>query len=72
MTKTIAFCTDGMHPFVLGGMQKHTLGLCRALALQGVKLILIHGTPEGENKPTEQEVTEVLFTSVVPKNLQNR
>jgi glycosyltransferase involved in cell wall biosynthesis len=61
MTKTIAFCTDGMHPFVLGGMQKHTLGLCRALALQGVKLILIHGTPEGENKPTEQEVTEVLF-----------
>jgi len=61
MTKTIAFCTDGMHPFVLGGMQKHTLGLCRALALHGVKLILIHGIPEGEIIPTEQEVTDVLF-----------
>lgn len=61
MIKSIALLTDGIHPFVLGGMQKHSLGLCRALAWSGVKVILFHGIPEGNPVPSNEEVVQAIF-----------
>jgi glycosyltransferase involved in cell wall biosynthesis len=38
----VLFLTDGIHPFQLGGMQKHSLVLSKLLALNGVKLQVYH------------------------------
>lgn len=38
----IALLTDGIWPYVLGGMQKHSYYICRYLARQGVKVDLYH------------------------------
>ncbi len=38
----IALLTDGIWPYVLGGMQKHSYYLCKYLAQQGVQVDLYH------------------------------
>jgi glycosyltransferase involved in cell wall biosynthesis len=38
----IALVTDGIWPYVLGGMQKHSYYLCKYLSQQGVKIDLYH------------------------------
>ncbi len=38
----IALLTDGIWPYVLGGMQKHSYYLCKYLAQKGVKVDLYH------------------------------
>lgn len=38
----VALLTDGIWPYVLGGMQKHSYYICRYLARQGVKVDLYH------------------------------
>lgn len=52
----LALLTDGVYPFVIGGMQKHSYYLARFLAGRGVDVTLVHCVPYGKTLPTEQEV----------------
>lgn len=38
----IAILSDGVHPYVIGGMQRHTFYLCKYLSQLGVKITLVH------------------------------
>ena len=38
----IAILTDGIYPFVIGGMQKHSFYLCKFLVKLGVDVTLVH------------------------------
>ena len=38
----LVLVTDGIYPFVIGGMQKHSFFLAKYLALSGVKIDLYH------------------------------
>ncbi len=38
----IAVLTDGIWPYVIGGMQKHSYFLCKYLLKQGVEVVLVH------------------------------
>ena len=38
----IAFVTDGLHPYVMGGMQRHSSMLAQHLPAHGVELIVFH------------------------------
>lgn len=51
----IALLTDGIHPFVIGGMQKHSWYLARYLARAGVEVDLYHCVPFGEELPEQLE-----------------
>lgn len=64
----IALVTDGVYPFVVGGMQRHSAYLTRYLTRQGVKLVLVHCVTQGE-LPTDAEVIEKLAIDR-PDNLE--
>lgn len=51
----IALLTDGIFPYVIGGMQKHSYYLCRFLLDLGVELTLFHCITSGEI-PSEETV----------------
>ncbi|MBZ0207517.1 MAG: glycosyltransferase family 4 protein [Flavobacteriales bacterium] len=53
----ILLVTDGIHPFVMGGMQKHSFYLAKFLARKGVRVHLVHCVPD-EVAGREQERTE--------------
>lgn len=38
----IALLTDGIWPYVIGGMQKHSYFLCKYLAINNVEVLLVH------------------------------
>ena len=38
----IAFFTDGIPPYIIGGMQKHSLNLAKELVLNGIDVDLFH------------------------------
>ena len=59
----IALLTDGIFPFVLGGMQKHSTELARQFALLGVEVELYHCVGAGEQPD--------LSTVFEPEALQN-
>ena len=43
---TIALLTDGIHPCVIGGMQRHSFYLAKYLAAAGVRVDLYHTIPD--------------------------
>lgn len=47
----IALLTDGIYPYVLGGMQKHSFYLAKYLAKRGVQIDLYHCVPDGVEIP---------------------
>ena len=47
----ILLLTDGIYPYVMGGMQKHSYNLCKYLARAGVEIILYHCVEQGTKKP---------------------
>lgn len=59
----IAFLSDGIHPFVVGGMQKHSFNLATQLVLDGNKVDLFHFVLEGKQIPTEDEVNNLFFNN---------
>jgi len=65
MKLRILLLADGMHPFVLGGMQKHTYLLCKQLIEEGQKVKLLHA--HGSNKSIDPKIYDELF----PNNRQN-
>ncbi len=56
----IALLTDGISPYVTGGMQRHSYHLARAFLKLGVELTLVHCVPDGEAIPSAEEVAEAL------------
>ena len=57
----IAFLADGIHPFVIGGMQKHSIDLARQLVMNGNEVDLFHFVIKGEDLPSEKEVNKLTF-----------
>lgn len=49
----LAFVTDGITPYVMGGMQRHSFNLARHLARLGVSIDLYH-TDKGSNEDIHQ------------------
>jgi glycosyltransferase involved in cell wall biosynthesis len=47
--KTISILTDGIYPFVMGGMQKHSFYLAKYFALKRITVDLYHYLPEGKH-----------------------
>lgn len=68
----IALITDGMYPYVMGGMQKHSYNLARFLARKGVSLHVVHCVSDEallQAQPydqhfTEQELSKLTFTTL--------
>lgn len=51
--------TDGITPFVIGGMQKHSFELTKNLALLGHEITLVHCVYGTASMPNKEEVAEV-------------
>lgn len=45
----VALLTDGIHPLVVGGMQKHSFYLLQGLLRKGVQVLLFHTNPQGKS-----------------------
>jgi len=56
----ILLLTDGVFPFVVGGMQKHSHYLAKFLALRGHYVTLAHCVPDGYLTPPLHEVRQSL------------
>lgn len=54
----IALLTDGISPYVTGGMQRHSFNVCKYLASQGVHVDLYHCDPFGRIKGELSVFTE--------------
>ena len=48
--------TDGIYPFVIGGMQKHSFHLAKFLSLRGHDITLVHCVTGNSVIPPESEV----------------
>lgn len=57
----IALLTDGIMPFVTGGMQRHSANLAKYFTLAGIKVTLVHCVPFGASLPSIDEVNKSLF-----------
>ncbi len=60
----IALLTDGIAPFVTGGMQRHSFYLAKNLLKLGVRITLFHTVPNGQKPPTDEEVAKALEAPV--------
>ena len=56
----VAILTDGIIPFVLGGMQRHSSNLIRSLSKSGVNITIYHCVYNSD-LPSEKEVNISLF-----------
>lgn len=56
----IALLTDGLTPYVTGGMQRHSHHLARHLLKLGVEVTLVHCVGHDEEMPTDEEVIALL------------
>jgi glycosyltransferase involved in cell wall biosynthesis len=62
----IALLTDGIYPYVLGGMQKHSYYLAKYLAQNGVYVDLYHFIPNGkENLSVPFSVDELMYINLI-------
>ncbi len=57
----IAFITDGISPFVVGGMQQHSHSLAKHLVLNGNEVTLLHFIHLGTPLPSEDDVNKLFF-----------
>ena len=58
----ILLLTDGITPYVLGGMQKHSANLAKYLTLAGVEVTLVHCVAQEKEIPSDDEVNSILFS----------
>ncbi len=61
--------TDGIQPFVIGGMQKHSFSLARQLAILGHQVTLVHCVASSAKLPDKQEI-ESAFGIEAMQNLE--
>lgn len=66
----IALLTDGITPFVTGGMQRHSANLAKYFTLNGVKVTLVHCVAFQDKLPTEKEINEAIFGKDTNKSLE--
>lgn len=59
----ILILTDGISPFVIGGMQKHSFYLAKFLAMRDHEVTLVHCVPSGKNLPTQEETVAAMELS---------
>ena len=57
----IALLTDGIPPYVLGGMQTHSALLGKTLVKKGNSVDLFHFIHKPNGLPTENEVNKMIF-----------
>ncbi len=57
----VAVLTDGIHPYVIGGMQKHSTNLVKHLTLIGCDVTLIHCVEISSEFPTDKQINDLLF-----------
>lgn len=66
----IALLTDGIFPYVVGGMQKHSYYLCKFLAQRGVEVDLYH--TDGWMRKSNYDITKLeFFTEEEKKNINS-
>ena len=58
----ILLLTDGITPFILGGMQKHSANLAKYLTLAGVEITLVHCVAQEKEIPSDDAVNSILFS----------
>lgn len=58
----ILLLTDGITPYAMGGMQKHSANLAKYLTLAGVEVTLVHCVAREKEIPSDDEVNSVLFS----------
>ncbi len=56
--------TDGITPFVIGGMQKHSAGIAKHLSQKGVTVTLVHCVPYDKKVPSREEVLESMGMAI--------
>lgn len=56
----ILILADGIFPFVVGGMQRHSANLAKFMTLRGHEITLVHAVPHNSAVPSEREVREAL------------
>lgn len=56
----IAILTDGITPYVTGGMQRHSFHLTRHLLKLGAEITLVHCVSDDAPLPAEEEVRQLL------------
>ena len=59
----IAIVTDGISPFIVGGMQQHSYSLAKNLVLNGNEVTLFHFIKKGQLLPSENEVNKLFFNN---------
>jgi len=57
----ILLITDGIMPFVLGGMQKHSTYLAKYLTIQGCKITLVHCVDKDDTIPSDEIINHSIF-----------
>lgn len=56
----IAILTDGITPYVTGGMQRHSYHLIRSFLRQGVSITLVHTVTNDTEMPSQESVCQML------------
>ena len=59
----IALLTDGIPPYVVGGMQQHSYSLAKYLVLNGNDVTLFHFVKKGKPLPSEFEINKLFFNN---------
>lgn len=57
----ILLLTDGIYPFVMGGMQKHSYNLAKYLTTDENEITLLHCVDFRSNCPSSKEIQHLLF-----------
>ena len=55
----ILLATDGISPFVMGGMQRHSFFVCKWLVKNGVNVTLYHCVHEGDKLVENNDLIEL-------------
>lgn len=62
--KKLLLLTDGIAPFVIGGMQKHSSNIVSFLAQRGWSITVIHCVPAGASLPSDEDVKSALHINL--------
>ena len=63
-----AVITDGLSPYVVGGMQQHSYSLAKFLVLNGNEVTLFHFVKKGQLIPSENEINKLFFNNELKFN----
>lgn len=67
----ILILSDGIPPYILGGMQRHTFNLVKFLVKNGVEVTLIHCFNEGQKEFSKEEVCQEIFGTANQENFSS-